>query len=191
MAFGPRGEPFALLTMTWVNTTADIVAQEQLSSREKEEVLRYVARKAKARFYADENFPAKAAAVLREWGARVRTVQAAGQRGHPDENHAAYALKNGLILLTCDRDFLDNRRFPLVYCPAIFVFDFGGGSVREIKQAFGCLWGPFVVPQFFDKWCKVDAGRESWVESVRYLNGQTSRTRYRLWRGQLQEWVDG
>jgi predicted nucleic acid-binding protein len=175
--------------MTWVNTV-DLVTQEQLSSREMEEVLRYVARKAKPRFYADEHFPEQAAAILREWGARLQTVREAGRCGHPDENHAAHALRNGLILLTCDRDFLDNRRFPLIHCPAIFVFDFGRGTMREMRQAFRCLGSVFVAPQFFDKWCKVDAGRDSWTERTRHLNGTTSRTRYRLWRGQLQEWVD-
>jgi len=28
-------------------------------------------------------------------------------RRHPDDNHAAYALRKGFILLTCDPDFLD------------------------------------------------------------------------------------
>ena len=48
--------------------------------------------------------------ILREMGAKVVTVQEVGTRRHPDENHAAYALREGLILLTGDRDFLDKRR---------------------------------------------------------------------------------
>jgi hypothetical protein len=154
------------------------------------EVERYAARKAKPRFYADENFPAQAVAILREWGARVETVQEAQLCGHPDENHAAYALKHCLVLLTCDRDFLNFKKFPLTSCPAIYVFNFGGGTEGEMHQALLCVWGPFVAPPFFDKWCKVDAGRDCWVESVRYLDGCSSRTRCRYYRGEYQEWLD-
>src|SRR5262245_35931812 len=96
--------------MAWVNSK-ELSAKNAPSSKEAEQVLQYLARKAKPRFYADENFPPKAVAILREWGARVLTVQEARLRGRPDENHSAYALRKGLILLTCDRDFLDNRRF--------------------------------------------------------------------------------
>ena len=48
-------------------------------------------------------------------------------------------------------------------CPAIFVFDFGFGSRQEIKQNFRCLSGVFRAPQFYDKWCKVDAKRENLI----------------------------
>jgi len=72
-----------------------------------------------ARFYADENFPYLATRMLRRFGAQVVTVQEADLRRHPDENHAAYALRYGYILLTCDRDYLDNRKFTLIHCPAI------------------------------------------------------------------------
>ena len=175
--------------MTWVNS-AVLVAKDPPSQKEVQEVLRYVARKAKPRFYADENFPVQAVALLREIGARVETVQESGRRGHPDENHATYALRKGLILLTCDRDFLNNRRFPLMHCPAIFVFDFGRGTVQEMKQALRCLGTVFLASQFFDKWCKVDARRESWTEVMRFQNGHTSSARYRLRRGCIEEWVD-
>jgi predicted nuclease of predicted toxin-antitoxin system len=175
--------------MSWVDE-ATLVAEEPPTEREIQEVVRIAARKAKPRFFADENFPVRAVTMLRELGARVETVQEAGRRHHPDENHAAYALANGLVLLSCDRDFLDNKRFPLIHCPAIFVFDFGRGSDAEIKPALRCLGSVFVAPQFFDKWCKVDAGRDSWIEWMRYQNGSTSRARHRVWRGKFQTWID-
>jgi hypothetical protein len=131
--------------MTWIDT-AVLAAKNPPSQREEQEVLRYLARRAKPRFYADENFPEQAVAILRKEGAKVKTVHEARQQGHPDENHTAYALRNGLVLLTCDRDFLDNRRFPLLHCPGIFVFDFGRGSSAEMKLAFRCLFGVKLVP---------------------------------------------
>ena len=173
----------------WTNIE-DLVAADPPSRRDAQEVLEYLARRAKARFYADENFPADAVEILRSIGASVLTAQDADRTGHPDENHAAFALKNGLVLVTCDRDFLDERRHPLIHCPAIFVFDFGSGSALEIRQAYRCLAAVLRMPQFFDKWWKVDARRDSWTELVRYQNGETTRRRYRVWRGMLQEWVD-
>ncbi len=142
------------------------------------------------RFYADENFPPVARQLLRKMGANVATAQDKGLKRHPDENQAAYALKNGYVLVTCDRDFLDDRKFPLVHSPALVVFDFGSGSVSEIRQAFNCLGTIQRIPQFYDKWIKIDAKRDSWTEHCKFLNGSTSRSRYRIHRGIMQEWVD-
>jgi predicted nuclease of predicted toxin-antitoxin system len=175
--------------MAWVHEET-LSAEMPPKKKEADEVLKYVARKAKVRFFADENFPMRAVEILRAMGAKVLTVQEAGTRRHPDENHAAFALREGLILLTCDRDFLDNRRFPLVHCPAIFVFDFGDGTEREIRQACRCMSVVFPAPQFYDKWCKFDVRRDSWTATFRYQNGTTSRSRFRLFRGKIQEWVE-
>jgi predicted nuclease of predicted toxin-antitoxin system len=176
--------------MAWVNLI-ELVRDNPPSEKEIEQVLEYRRRKAKARFYADENFPVLAVELLRKMGAKVVTVQEVGRRRHPDENHAAYALKHGYILLTCDRDYLDESRFPLIHCPAITVFDFGSGSPREeIQQSFTCLKRVLRSPQFFDKWTKIDARRDSWTEYSRHLDGTTSRSRYRVYRGNFQEWTE-
>src|SRR6516165_10695680 len=102
--------------MAWVNIE-DLVAQNPPSQKEVQQVLDYLSRKAKARFLADENFPEPAVKLLREMGGKVQTTDAAGLKRHPDENHIAYALRKGLVFVTCDRDFLNERRFPLVHCP--------------------------------------------------------------------------
>jgi predicted nuclease of predicted toxin-antitoxin system len=174
--------------MVWV----DVIEQLQSNpptKKEVEQVFDYRRRKAKPRFYADENFPNRAARLLREMGARLITAQEAGLTRHPDENHAEYALRLGYILLTCDRDYLNERKFPVVHCPAIVVFDFGSGTLEEILSAFMSIKTMFGSPQFFDKWIKIDAKRTSWTEYARHLNGTTSRSHYRVFRGRLQEWV--
>ena len=155
-----------------------------------EQIFEYKGRRAKPRFYADENFPEAASELLRRLGARVSTAQEVRLRRHPDENHAAYALRKGLILLSCDRDYLDERRFPLIHCPANVVFDFGSGSIQEIRAAFTCLKTMLGIPQIFDKWIKIFAKSTSWTEYARHLNGTTSRSRFRVYRGNLQEWVE-
>lgn len=97
---------------------------------------------------------------------------------------------NGYMRVTCDRDYLDDRKFPLIHCPAIAVFNFGSGSVHDIIKAFQCLRSAFGTPQFYDKWMKIDANRESWIENARYFNGTTGRTRFRWHRNILQEWIE-
>jgi Domain of unknown function (DUF5615) len=99
------------------------------------------------------------------------TAREANLQGHPDENYAAFALKNGRVLLTCDRDYLDEQHFPLIHCPVIVVCDFGSGSSDEMRQTFRCLRTMSSFPQVFDKWTKIDARRESWTEHCRFLNG--------------------
>jgi predicted nuclease of predicted toxin-antitoxin system len=174
--------------MAWADAK-DLVT-EKPTDREVRQVEDYIRRKAKPRFYADENFPTIATEILRRREADVLTVQEAGRRRHPDENHAAEALRLGRVLITCDRDYLDERRFPLIHCPAIVICDFGRGSVREIQGTFGCLWSVFAVPQFYDKWVKIDASHDCWKEHTRFLDGSTAHRRFRIFGGRLQEWCE-
>lgn len=174
--------------MPWVDATK-IAEANPPKEKEARQVEEYRRRKAKPKFYVDENFPPLAIRLLQRIRVHVITADAAGLKGHPDENRAALALKNGYILLTCDRDYLDERRFPLIHCPAIVVFDFGSCSVTEISQSFRCLRTMMAFPQVFDKWVKIDAKRYSWTEYMRFLDGTTARSRYRIHRGRLQEWL--
>jgi hypothetical protein len=73
--------------MPWVDEE-ELSAEMPPNKKEADEVLKYVGRKAKVRFLADENFPAQAVAILREMGAKVATVQEVGTRRHPDETGA-------------------------------------------------------------------------------------------------------
>ena len=184
--------------MPWIDIEKTI-ADDETTEREKRQVIDFARRKAKPRFYADENLPELATAILKAFKADVFRVQEARRRGHPDENHTAEApdenhtaeaLRLGRVLITCDRDYLDERRFPLIHCPALVVCDFGRGTTGEIRDTFKCLGSIFSVSQFFDKWWKIDARRDAWTEYVRHLNGTTSRTRFRFQGSQMQVWVD-
>jgi hypothetical protein len=167
------------MLMAWTRVKDDMRTNEP-TEREKRQVDDFARRKAKPRFCADENFPELAISVLRSLKADVLTVQANHTRGHPDENHIAEALRLGRILITCDRDYFNERRFPLINCPAIVVCDFGSGTLSEIQQTFRCMGAIFAVPQFFDKWCKIDVKRNLWTEHSRHLDGSTSTAKYRF-----------
>ena len=61
---------------------------------------------------------------------------------------------------------------------------------KERETPLNASGAIFSVPQFFGKWTKIDARRDSWTEYARHLNGTTSRRRYRFKGIQKQEWVD-
>jgi predicted nuclease of predicted toxin-antitoxin system len=158
------------------------------SDREARELQDQIRRKKKLRLYADHNFPKGVVETLRGMGADVVTAEESGTARHPDENHVAAAKRLGRVLLTCDRDFLNERLHPLIHCPAIVVFDFGSGSTGDIARTLRCLNYIWMVPVFYDKWVKLDANREGWTEYVRFQDGSTNKQRCRFHRGRLQVW---
>jgi predicted nuclease of predicted toxin-antitoxin system len=139
-----RSASISAVKAMWIDFKAEGPDRKEL-----QQWFEFFRRKAKARFYADENFPEQAVSLLRVMGAKVQTNHQAGLRGHSDQDQLAYARRNGLVLVTCDRDFLNERSYPLVHCPAIFVVDFGSGSFEEMKQAFNCFAAVFRTPQFY------------------------------------------
>ncbi len=146
-------------------------------------------RKRRSRFYADENFPAKAAAVIKSKRYNLVTAQGAGMCGMPDEAQAAFAQQQGRVLLTCDRDFLNARKFPLNQIPTIVVLDFGRGSMQEISAALRCLGFVANFPELYEKWSRLNAKPGEWQEENCFLDGTRTKTRLRWHQGQLQEWV--
>ena len=93
------------------------------------------------------------------------------------------------MLLTCDRDYLDKQRFPLIHCAAFVVFDCAGRYRKCGKRSMPSEH-VHSAPQFFDEWIKIDAKRDGSSEHSRFLDGTTSRARRRVHRGRLQELVE-
>jgi predicted nuclease of predicted toxin-antitoxin system len=175
--------------MPWVYLSD--LPNDELSKREEKEIEDYERQiKKKPRFYADEDFPPQAVEIIRDVGLNVVTAGDAGKRGHPDENQLAEAKRQGRILLSCDRDFLNERRFPLMKSPTIVVFDFGKRTEEEIVQALQCLAIIELFPDFMEHDVKLDAKPSEWTETHRFQNGTRRRYRNRWHHGELQEWVD-
>lgn len=174
--------------MAWIEVGGPGREEPRPSPGEIRQVVEARRRRAKPTFYVDECFPQIATALLGSLRARILTARELGFVGYPDEHHAAFALKRRAVLVSCDRDYLDERRFPLIQAPCIVVFGFGSGSGRDIWRAYGCLSSILAMPEFYDKWTKIDATPDSWAQYSRFLDGTTSRVRYRWHRGRLQEW---
>jgi predicted nuclease of predicted toxin-antitoxin system len=177
--------------MPWVDIDELLPPLSQLTRKEAAEIENYRRTiKRKPRFYVDEDVPSLAVEILREWKFNVLTAEEAGRRGHPDENHLAEARKQDRTLITCDRDYLNERRFPLNQSSALIVCAFGSGTRDQIIATFQCLYMVETIPDYFDEWVKMDAKPSEWTIAQRFMDGTTARTRHRLYQGELQEWVE-
>ena len=181
--------------MPWISV--DEHPDSGLTKEEEKEIAKSPRRKKpkKMRFYADEDFPPKATEILRDWGFEVLTVQEAGKRRHPDENHLAEAKKQDRILITRDRDYLYDRRYPLHPSPTLVVCDFGTETTDEIIATFQCLlileaYGRVPGGHVPTMGVKIDAKPSGWTEKTRNEEGSTDRYRYRIHQDEWQVWVE-
>jgi predicted nuclease of predicted toxin-antitoxin system len=176
--------------MPWV--FAQDLPDPKLSKKEEAELEAYVrSKKRKLRFYIDADVPRQAVEILRERGLNILTAAEVRRKHDPDENHLAKAQRENRILITCDRDYLNERKFPLNQCPVLIVVcDFGTRTEEQILDTFQCLAWVEAAPGFFDKWVKIDANPSEWREKVRFQEGYVRHYRHRLHQGRLQVWVD-
>ena len=142
----------------------------------------------RARFLVDASFPSRGVELLRSAGAQVWTSADCGLLDQTDAARAAYARERGLVLLSCNPDFLDLQRFPLQRGSAIFVFHFGSSSVNDLRSALRCL-APVLGSSCFSAGCTVEASSTGWARYLCPGNGTRQRRKYRLWHGKLQEWM--
>jgi len=90
------------------------------------------------RVYVDANVPAGVVAVMRRelrWDA-LYVMEHDDLRRAPDIEHFRRALDYGRTLITLDRDFLDDDRFPLERSPGVVVCSAPDetGLIRELMQ---------------------------------------------------------
>jgi predicted nuclease of predicted toxin-antitoxin system len=82
----------------------------------------------RTKFFVDESLGPEATSFLREKKLNVKDVFEEGLIGRPDEDVMAFAWRNKRVLLTHDRDFLDNQRFPEHRNPGVIVLPGGAGD---------------------------------------------------------------
>jgi DNA invertase Pin-like site-specific DNA recombinase/predicted nuclease of predicted toxin-antitoxin system len=82
----------------------------------------------KSRFFVDESLGEEAANWLRERGYSATYAGDVGLLGHSDDDIFSYAWRERRMLLTHDRDFLDDKRFPEHRNPGLVVLPGGDGN---------------------------------------------------------------
>ena len=80
--------------------------------------------KQKFRLYFDENFPQDVVEVLKadsNWKRKCKIYSAYDQgfENKDDKFHFEYCRKNDLVLVTLDKDFMDDRKYPFSKIPGI------------------------------------------------------------------------
>lgn len=75
----------------------------------------------KIRFLVDESLDTTLVLALEKLGWKAESVVDVGLSGRADEDVLAHAWRKGQILLTSDKDFLDDRRFPPHRNPGVII----------------------------------------------------------------------
>ncbi len=147
----------------------------------------------KARFLVDESLGEGMVGVLRALGWKAVGVEERGLAGHSDEDVYALAWREQLMILTKDRDFLDDRRFPPNRNPGVIVLPDGPvdaeGFVTALRSALGNI-APLSGAYKHSK-ITVDNNGEITIISRERTTGKMTRERFKVERGgALYRWVD-
>jgi len=139
----------------------------------------------KARFLVDESLDPGIAEALRELGWNARTAEELGLKGRCDADIFAAAWREKRILLTRDRDFMDDRRFPEHRNPGVIRLPDGhidGEAVVEALRVVVGIIGPLSLAY---RKTKIDLATRG-IISVRVRNRSTGvieTQRFRLGKG--------
>jgi len=157
--------------------------------------LRYILERitGRAKFLVDESLGEGVAQVMRELGHNVKFVPNVGLGGHSDEDVFAFAWRERRVLLTHDRDFLDDRRFPFNRNPGVIVLPGGHGTdhglvdaLREVMSLIGNFKNLF--PN-----AKIEISNDN-IWSVRQFEKEEGRIRQSRYRfddhGKVWQWED-
>jgi len=148
--------------------------------------------KKKARFYLDEPVSSAVGEMLEAQGYKVLTARILSMTGRSDEDHAALCWREGMILVTTDRDFLDPKKLPDHCNPGVVVLDVGDGGDAAYRAAYfvGILVGPF-GREWRQMRVLVHASGEVTIWNRNASTGAIEGTRYRFTRnGPSQIWVE-
>jgi predicted nuclease of predicted toxin-antitoxin system len=147
--------------------------------------------KTKARFLVDENLGQPVAELLRELGWNTVSVDERAHQGYADESIFALAWREKRILVTKDRDFLNDRRFPEQRNPGIIVLPDAPIESLKFVEAISnlhLLIAPMARAYYK---AKVDLSNSQAI-SIRSRNadtGSVETSRYRIARdGNVEIW---
>ena len=176
--------------MTWIGID-EWARLSRPTRKEKDQIIGFSKLKqSKNKFYAEESVPASIVKFLRGKRLDVKTACELGMLRRGDQEHAAFALMKKRVLITCDNDFLDNRKFNLIMTPVIVVVDPRNQSRRDMEIVYRILVPIIRFPRIYDKWSRLEVHLNGqWVETGRALNGESWRERHRYFRGEHQVWI--
>lgn len=147
----------------------------------------------KARFLVDESLGEGVMRLLRELGWNTEFGPDVGLAGHSDEDVLAYAWREKRVLLTHDRDFLDDRRFPPHRNPGVVVFPGGSGSARGLVEGLSLVLSIIAPYRKAFRRFKIEITEDGiWnITNMARINDVVRRWRIRLGKGScVDEWEE-
>ena len=126
-----------------------------------------------SKFLADENLDAEAVQAIRNIGWSVKTVRDAGIAARSDEVVWATARKEDRVLLTTDKDFLDEQRFPIRQSPGVVILPAVSASVAGLVTALATALN--IIGRHREMWCatKLIAGADGTL-TIRLIDFHSS-----------------
>jgi hypothetical protein len=85
----------------------------------------------KIRLYADEGIEEEVVSMIKDRGVNIASVHERNEQGKSDESHLATARREHRFLLTKDKDFLDDKRFPLQWEGTGIIYLHGSFQAEE------------------------------------------------------------
>jgi hypothetical protein len=174
--------------MTWTDVDRWYAEGAPATDKETEEVLKFAKlKKCKAKSYSDGDFPARAVGRRRSIKIDVMTAKEARMTRRGGEHHLAFARKTCRILLTCDGDFLNLRRFPLIQSPKVVVCDFGTRTDTKIGGVLFPVARIADYPQRYGSHAQLHVRPNGgWREHVKCRDGEDLNERFRLYKGRVE-----
>lgn len=143
-------------------------------------------------FFVDESLGEEAAKWLRERG--YNAVYAGDVRllGHSDDDVFSYAWRERRMLLTHDRDFLDDKRFPEHRNPGVIVLPGGDGNQEAMGIGMGTALSVFgSSPETWEKTkSTISPTGEMTIRRRHFDTGKVTSTRFRINKGRAEVWQD-
>jgi predicted nuclease of predicted toxin-antitoxin system len=146
----------------------------------------------RARYLVDESLGKGVAELLTDWGHNVKYGPSVGLGGHADEDVFAYGWRKGRMILTHDRDFLDDKRFPYTRNPGVIVLPGGDGNDRALLKTLYSAVGVFSTYSNVYPNAKIAIDSEGvWtVRSYDKTRGRVENETLKLTNGEVYSLVD-
>ena len=128
----------------------------------------------KLKLCADASVPREFIDEVRQADIPVETAFEAGLATHDDSDILVWAKRSNRVLITLDRDFWNDRKFPVQNVLGVIFVDVSPDKVNDALRAFGLVYGTFAASYPLDWWIgiKVRATTKGYVMKIHNWEGR-------------------
>lgn len=134
---------------------------------------------------ADANVPKRLTDEIRQAGVPIQTAFESRVSTKADTSVLAWVRKSDRVLLTLDRDFWDDRKFPLQKLPGVIFIDIPPDRVDEALEAFWLVYE--TLARFLGNWekMKIRASRNGYFIKGTSWDGSIVRYEFKVVGGRV------